>query len=564
VFKTLPASQSDTLAGPDFRRSNKRPRIPNLPPVSSELVIVAASLYFSIFCNQPLWFAMFSGRDWSSASSWLFASSIFIIVTAIHSLLLGLLVNRWTAKPVLVLLLPLSAVAAYYMQHYKVFFDATMLRNVFHTDVKEASELLAVDMFVSVFLYGLLPAVLVMRLDVVKRPLRRAVLLRSGFLLGCTVLIFGGIGLIFQDLAATMRNQKEVRYLITPANLLVSSMRVLASDVADANATRKPVGTDAALAASWARHSKPALLVVVVGETVRAANWGLNGYERQTTPGLAASDVINYPRVSACGTNTEVSLPCMFSPFGRKAYDEKKIRQHESLLHVLEHGGFKTVWLDNQSGCKGVCDGLEQQQIDGRQHTALCDGERCLDEILLEKLDAEIKQTKRNTVVVLHQLGNHGPAYSRRYPESYRRFTPTCDTGDLGKCSRLQIINSYDNAVLYTDHVLQEAIQRLKAQTSYDAAMIYVSDHGESLGEKGFYLHGLPYAIAPKEQTDVPMVMWLSTGFASSFNLDTGCLKQQASRPLSHDHLFHSILGLLQVTTQVYDKSYDLTSTCRG
>lgn len=564
MYKSLLGIPADATVDTKSRSSNFLTRKWHFRSLSTELLIVAASLFFSVFSNGSFWSAMMGGRDWSVANTWLFGCILFVIVTAVHSLLLGLIVNRVTAKPILVLLFPVTAIVTYYMQRYRVFFDPGMLRNVLHTDVKEAKELLSFTLLINTFLYGVLPCILIMRLKLAKRSFRRALLSRLVFLSGCAIIVLGGIALVFQDLSAAMRNQKEVRYLITPDNYLVSSARVLASDAESSRAARIPVGMDAALGASWATRKKPALLIIVVGETARAADWGLNGYAQQTTPELAELGVLNYPHVSSCGTNTEVSVPCMFSPFGRKDYDEKKIRRHESLLHVLERSGFKIIWRDNQSGCKGVCDGLELQQLDSSRHARLCDSERCLDEILLDKLDAKIDQTKGNMVIVLHQLGNHGPAYSRRYPEAFRRFAPTCDTADLGKCTQQQIVNSYDNALLYTDHVLAQTIQKLKAQTTHDAAMIYVSDHGESLGEKGFYLHGLPYAIAPKEQTEVPMVMWLSTGFASSFTLDKACLEKHAVDPISHDYLFHSILGMLQVTTQVYDKSYDLTASCRA
>ncbi|HEX2529921.1 MAG TPA: phosphoethanolamine--lipid A transferase [Burkholderiaceae bacterium] len=532
--------------------------------MSTELLIVAASLFFTVFSNGPFWSAMLGGRNWSAAATWLFAGALFVILTAIHSLLLGLVVTRRTAKPVLLLLFLLTAAAAFYMRRYKVFLDLGMLRNILHTDVNEAKELLSFALFFDIALYGVLPGILVMRLELARRRMRRATLVRIAFLFSAAAVALGGIALVFQDLSSAMRNQKETRYLITPGNYLISSARVLTLATVDAHAARMPLGSDAALGAAWADRKKPALLLLVVGETARAANWGLNGYARQTTPRLAQTDIVNYRHVTSCGSNTEVSLPCMFSPFGRKNYDEEKIHRYESLLHVLKHGGFKTLWRDNQSGCKGVCDGLEQQQLRNSKHATLCNDERCLDEILLENLDVEISKETGNLVVVLHQLGNHGPAYWRRYPETFRRFIPTCDTADLGKCTRQEIVNSYDNALLYTDHFLDRAIRLLKAQTSHHAAMIYVSDHGESLGEKGVYLHGLPYAIAPKEQTEVPMVMWLSAGFASSFGLDTGCLRKHASDPISHDYLFHTTLGMLQVTTQVYDRSYDLSANCHG
>ena len=173
----------------------------------------------------------------------------------------------------------------------------------------------------------------------------------------------------------------------------------------------------------------------MVGETARAQNWGLNGYARQTTPELAKIDgLINFSQMSACGTSTEVSLPCMFSPYGRRNYDEKEIRSHQSLLHVLDHAGVATLWRDNQSGCKGVCDGLPIQRLADAKDAELCNDKRCMDEILVKGFSAQLSPSKGDQVVVLHQLGNHGPSYFERYPPQFKRFTPTCE-GE-GTCRR--------------------------------------------------------------------------------------------------------------------------------
>ena len=375
---------------------------------------------------------------------------------------------------------------------------------------------------------------------------------------------------MFKDFSAQMRNHKELRYLITPAAPLWSLARVLSRDAQAANLPRQPIGADARLGASWAAAKKPALFVIVVGETARAADWGLSrtpgqSPARDTTPELARRAVINFPDVTSCGTNTEVSVPCMFSLQGRRGYDEDAIRGSESLLDVLRHAGLRVVWNDNQSGCKGVCAGVDSMRPDPAALPQLCDGERCLDEALLESSRSLLRDANGNLVLVLHQLGNHGPAYFRRYPDAFRRFTPTCDDEDLSKCSREQIANSYDNALLYTDHVLARSIDMLQELAPrYDTALLYVSDHGESLGENGLYLHGLPYSIAPAEQTRVPMVMWISSGFAARTRLNPACLRTQADRPAAHDNLFHTVLGLLDVRTAVRDDTLDLTATCRS
>lgn len=532
--------------------------------LSVERLAILTSLFFSLACNHRFFSAALANRDWSQPASWLFVAAIFVTITALHAAGLFIVLNRWSAKPVLTILLIVTAAASYYMDKYTVFYNTDMVRNILRTDVKEASELFSLSLCVHMLLYAAVPVVLVWRVRLQRRPWRRAIAIRLLYIVGALALAAGSVMLVFQDFSSLMRNQKEVRYLITPSNYLYSLAGVLVADTDKASAPRIPISADAKLAAGWSKRDKPVLFIMVVGETTRAANWGLNGYAHQTTPELSKLDVMNFAHATSCGTNTEVSVPCMFSPYGRHNYNQKAIRRHESLLHIIDHVGIKTLWRDNQAGCKGVCDGLEEHRLDSSKDPELCDGERCLDEIMLKNLDDEIQKAKNgNLFIVLHQLGNHGPAYYRRYPASMRRFTPTCDTADLSKCTREQIVNSYDNGVLYTDHFLAKTIAYLKKQSSHDTAMLYISDHGESLGENGIYLHGLPYSIAPKEQTHVPMVMWLSQGFVSDFGLNKECLNRKTGDAISQDNLFHSILGMLQIESKYYDKSFDLTVSCR-
>jgi lipid A ethanolaminephosphotransferase len=307
---------------------------------------------------------------------------------------------------------------------------------------------------------------------------------------------------------------------------------------------------------------------MVVGETARAANWGLSGYARQTTPQLAQLPIINFSDVTACGTSTEVSLPCMFAPVGRRQYDEARIRGSESLLHVAARAGVAVHWRDNQSGCKGVCDGLPHDVLGPALAPGLCQDGRCLDEGLLRGLDERLRGlhgSRGTQLLVLHMLGNHGPSYFRRYPPAFERFTPVCRNDDLGGCTRDEIVNAYDNALLYTDHVLATLIGTLASHAGdVDSALLFVSDHGESLGEKNLFLHGVPYVIAPKEQTQVPMVFWQSAGFARSEGLNGDCLRARARQPVQHDHLFHTLLALLDVKTSLYTPELDFTSGCRA
>ncbi len=529
------------------------------PEISTEALILLASAFFALVCNGLFWRNAMA----TNPGSVLFALSLFALLMGVHALLLGLLVWRWNAKVLLTVLFVTTAFATHYMNSFNVYLDADMLRNVLATDHKESSELMTPALLLPLLVYALVPCVLLWRLRLRRRSWGRALLWRLLFLVGVVVVSGAGTLASFQNVSALMRNHREVRYLATPANYLIALKQNLISSNPIKNKPKLPLGTDARTTPR-AADSKPRLLVLVVGETVRAQNWGLNGYARQTTPELAKAGVINFPDMHACGTSTEVSLPCMFSPFGRHDYDAKKIRAHQSLLHVLEHAGIPTLWRDNQSGCKGVCEGLEIQRLDDATKPGLCADGRCMDEILLDDLAAQVRAKPGDRVVVLHQLGNHGPSYFQRYPAQFRQFVPTCDTPDLGKCRRGQIVNSYDNAIRYTDHFLAQTIAALRGMDDYDSAMIYLSDHGESLGEKGLYLHGMPYAIAPDEQTRVPMVMWFSPQFVANRGLDLQCVRERARRRADHDNLFPSVLGLMQVTTSVYERERDVFAGCGG
>lgn len=549
---------------PSHLPANQAPRIIDVawlqrrPCISSEVLILLASLYFTTFSNAAFW-GQALPHPLAQSSLGL---SLLLIITGLHALLLALLVPDRALKPVLTILILVTAVVSHYMSAYGIYFDADMLRNILHTDRKEASELITWRLSIPLLL-ALLPTTLLSRVQVIQRPWRRALLLRAGFVLALVSAMALVAMLAFQPLSSLMRNQHEARYLVAPANYLVSLATVLGHGDPAAKPARTPVGLDAQQIPAAATR-KPRLLVLVVGETARAANWGLDGYERNTTPELAQAHVINFSQVSSCGSATEVSLPCMFSRIGRHDYDAKAIHQQQSLLQVLHHAGIATLWRDNQSGCKHVCDGLPTQALDDAKDPRWCDGQRCLDEILLQGLAEQVATPLRDRVVVLHQLGSHGPNYFERYPSNFERYAPVCRSPDLGQCSRQQIVNAYDNTLTYTDHMLASTIRTLAQLPGYDSAMIYVSDHGESLGEKGLYLHGVPYAIAPSEQTHVPMVMWFSSGFASDTGLDLRCVRERAARPASHDYLFDSVLGIMDVRSHVYDRQWDLFAACRG
>ncbi|MAX33200.1 MAG: lipid A phosphoethanolamine transferase [Halomonadaceae bacterium] len=528
------------------------------PTLSPEGLTALLCLVFTLFYQQAFWQQVTAAEP--ALSTWQLLA-YGLVLTGLQFIVFVLFVSRRTVKPLLSILILLAATVSYYTGHYGTYFDTHMINNVLQTDRQEAGELLTPGFAGYLLLYAGLPLALLWRVRLSNSTWPRALGRRCAYLAGGLAMLAVALMVSYQSLSSLMRNHTELRYLVTPGNALISTGRVLAaSDPLPKQ--RLPIGEDAVRLPR--AGDKPLLMVLVVGETVRAANWGLNGYARQTTPELAKRDVVNFTDVSTCGTSTAVSLPCMFAPNGRDDYDERYIKSHESLLAVLAHAGFNVLWLDNQAGCKGVCDGVAQQSIHPDDHPEQCQNGRCLDEALEEALRRRLDNLEGDTVIVLHELGNHGPSYYQRYPDAFRRFTPTCDSADLNTCSQQAITNSYDNAILYTDSVLDHVIGTLSAQSHHAASLLYLSDHGESLGEHGLYLHGLPYAIAPKEQTQVPMLWWSSAAFDAAVGLDKGCLAMNRDAPLSHANLFHSVLGVLRVESHVQKPQQDITRFCRG
>ena len=543
-------------------------------------VVVLISTWLATACNVPLWREVAQLPGQGSLRGWGFAIAFALIVAAGNAALLSLLAWRWTLKPAASVLVVMAAFGAYFMLAYGVAIDASMLTNVLQTDVKEAGDLLNWRMLATVLALAVPPLWWLLRRPVLRLSTLRHAAHNGLLLAGAIAVIVVCLLLVFQDFASTMRNHTKLRYLINPLNSVYALGNIATKPLRMDTSKLLPLGRDAQLGASYAGQAKPPLLVLVLGETGRSGNFGINGYERNTTPLLAArTDLVSARNAWSCGTSTAASVPCMFSHLGRTGY-EARAANFESLIDVLHHAGLAVLWVDNQSGCKGVCDRIGETLTSAPKSPtpdpALCPGGECLDRVMLQDLDTRVaalpaEQRQRGTVVVLHQMGSHGPAYSKRSAPEHKRFLPECTSTALQECERQQVVNAYDNSIVETDAFLDGVIQWLstrggKAQT----AMMYVADHGESLGENNLYLHGLPYAIAPDVQKQVPMFLWLSEGLwsvsAAKPVLDENCVlqKRQAApqETPAHDHLFHTVLGLLGVKTKLYEAEWDLLKAC--
>ena len=541
-------------------------------PISPFGAALLAALWIAGIGNLALWRAMADLPEVANARGLAFGIGFGVAIAAIHVALFSLLAWRWTLKPVITLFLLAAAGGAYFMLSYGVVIDRSMMVNVLLTDGREARELLSLRMLGALLVLGVLPAALLWRARIAwTTPLRQLRQNAIVFAAACAVLASAG-GLFFQDLSATMRNHTQLRYLINPLNSFYALAIVGRQPVQRSGVAVLPLGEDAHLPA-LAAGAKPPLMVMVVGETARADHIGLNGYARDTTPRLGSEPgVASLRNVWSCGTNTAASVPCMFSNLGREAFENRPANT-EGLADVLQRAGYAVLWLDNQAGgCKGVCDRVPKVDYRALQAAApeLCQGDECFDEVMLRGLDERIarlpaERRARGVVVFLHQMGSHGPAYYQRTPAAFKKFLPECTTNALQQCQREEVVNAYDNTIAYTDHFLASTIDWLKTrEAQWAPALVYVSDHGESLGENNLYLHGLPYRFAPDVQKHVPWISWFSPQFERQSGVATACLKAKADERLSHDDYFHSALGLLNVQTRVYEAARDIGASCRA
>jgi lipid A ethanolaminephosphotransferase len=348
------------------------------------------------------------------------------------------------------------------------------------------------------------------------------------------------------------REHKTVRFYANPSYYLYSAVEYLSDIFHRPNGAVAAIGTDARIPPT---DQDRELIIVVVGEAARADRFSLNGYARETNPLLKQEDVISFTNVHSCGTSTAVSVPCMFSVFGHGRFTSNNAISSENLLDVLTHAGVHVLWRDNNSDSKGVAVRVPYQNFKQDNTNTICDVE-CRDEGMLVGLQDYVNsEPGGDIVIVLHQMGNHGPAYYKRYPKAFEKFTPVCASVELEQCSLEEISNAYDNAILYTDYFLSKVIAFLKHNDDhFETAMVYVSDHGESLGENGLYLHGLPYALAPEAQTHVPAILW----FGRNYHVDRAELRQHVSHPYTHDNIFHTVLGLMEIQSSVYKRDLDL------
>ncbi|KAF1021140.1 MAG: Phosphoethanolamine transferase EptA [Paracidovorax wautersii] len=568
-------STSPTAGGRAFspidalRRQWRQPR-------HAQTVALVLAVWLVLTANWPLWTMLPRLDGYSGSVAWL-VLMFAPLALAGCTLLLAFVAWPRGMKPLWMLLLVLAAVVQYFMLSYGTVIDTSMVLNVFQTNASESRALFNPRLLLQVLLVAGLPCLWLAQVPVVRDGFWRNLARTLGLMLACLALMAAVVLPAYRELAPVVRNNMTLRFVLNPVNAVLGVINVKVKPLFSHPRPFASIAAGAALGASYtqagAASAKPPLFVLVVGETGRGDHYALNGYARDTNPELTKLGVQSWHNAWSCGTNTQASVPCMFSHLGKDAFEHRAV-DYDNLLDVLQAAGLGVLWVDNQAGCKGVCERVPNDSTADRADTAdgqrLCSDGECLDEMLLGGLDERVaklppERRQRGVVVVLHQMGSHGPAYYRRSSteSNTKVFLPECTTNALANCTQEALINVYDNSIRYNDRMLAQTIGWLKQHAvANEVGLLYLSDHGESLGEMGIYLHGLPYAIAPDAQKHIAVINWPGT-LAARTRIDPQCVNGTLDTRVTHDNMYHTVLGLMDVQSPTYQRQLDMFQSCR-
>ncbi len=532
--------------------------------ISSGQFILLVSVFITLLNNQVFFSRLSERLDLTTFQGGGYALTIYVVIMMVIALLLFVVGQKFLLKSLVIILLLFSATLSYFTQEIGVIFDIDMVRNTVETikdnNQQEATELLSYPLIKHIFFYGVLPSLFVLWVNISYKKIFKELLTRVMYILGLGAIVVALIMMNFKYTTYFSRENRDLRVYLTPLYAFDSIKGYVKSEQRKHKAPLKIIGKDAK---QNKRSAQRSIGIMVVGETSRAENYSLNGYGRETNPKLKKESIIYYKNTSSCGTSTAYSVPCMFSLLDRGDYSPVKASLQSNSLDILEKAGVEVIWIDNNSSCKGVCERTGEINIRKNpdpKSPFYSNGEE-FDEVLVGKMDDVLSSMngQQDVLVVLHVLGSHGPKYYKRYPDEFSVFEPACKKSSPQECTDQEIVNTYDNTILYTDHVISQFIKYLKEkQDEHDTFLIYASDHGESLGENGVYLHGLSYFLAPKAQTHVPMLSWFSEQYIQNQKIDLPAMRNKQDDKLSHDNLSHSLLSAFSVETKVYKSGHDL------
>lgn len=531
--------------------------------LTTNQLLLLTCCYIAFILNIPFLVKMTGAITKLDNYSVLFLLSLPIFLLSLTIIIQGTLSFRWVTKPILITTVLCSSLIFYGTLTYGIVFDYGMIQNTIETDSAEALSYVNLHAILFLIIFGLIPSLIIYSVQLTYKPFLKELLSRVKLIALSIGTVFLLAAFFYSNYAAVGRNNKDLIGYITPYKMVDSSFKFLQKHYFYPPLEFKILDTMPSIErVSKKKH----VTVMVLGETARAQSFSLNGYEKPTNQYTEKQGVVSFSNMSSCGTATAVSVPCMFSRLDKQHYDKRIATAQQNVVDLIHLAGADVLWISNNNGsCKGVCTRVKTEQIDTNKTNPLCDGEYCYDEALLKPLSAKLNDlSSENTLIVLHMIGSHGPTYFKRYPSEKRLFTPDCQRSDIQNCSEEQLVNTYDNTIAYTDFVLSKIISELDQlanEGKIETSLLYISDHGESLGESGAYLHGLPYAFAPQEQTHIPMIYWADS---MQTDLSMSCLNAISESAITHDNIFDALLSIMSVRTTVYTSNNDPFIHCKS
>lgn len=485
-----------------------------------------------IFFHYPFFKFVFNNLDYRSVNGIFIITSLVILMLVLNSLVFFLIffLSRVVGKILLVLFFIINSIAVYFVNTYSVIIDESMIGNILNTNFEESSSFFSLKLIVYLILLGVIPSIYIIKAKIINVTLKR-------FFINISLALLFILGLVIANANNILwidKNSKTLGGLAMPWSYTVNISLFYIHEY-------KKNEKEIILPDATIRDNEKSVVVLVIGESARSQNFSLYGYEKNTNPLLSKIPNLFHFNANSSATYTTAGVKSIL-----EHTDTNDL--YEILPNYLYRNDVEVIWRTSNWGEPPIH--IKNYQKRDALKTN-CTGEGCnYDEVLLTGLKEQIlASTKNKILIVLHTSTSHGPTYSKKYPAQFETFKPVCNSVELGNCSTTELINAYDNTIVYTDYILSNVIEDLKQLKEFKSTMIFVSDHGESLGEKNLYMHGLPMSIAPKEQYEIPFIVWLS---------DNSSKQLKPNKLLSQNHVFHSVLNFLNIESPVYKEDMNI------
>ena len=496
----------------------------------THFVLVMSLLNF-LFFHLPFYKFVINNVDYKSGNGILLIFSLMILMLVLNAFVFYLIfsLSQYVGKFLLVLFFIINAIAVYFINTYSVIIDESMIGNVFNTKYEEASSFFSIKLIVYIVLLGIIPSIYIIKAKINTVTWKKFLTTSSLTLLFILMIVFvNATNVLWID-----KNSKTLGGLAMPWSYTVNISLFYTHQY---QKNQKEI----LLPNATIKDNQKSVVVLIIGESARSQNFSLYGYQKNTNPLLSKTPNVFHFEANSSATYTTAGVKSILE---YKDTDDL----YEILPNYLYRNNVDVIWRTSNWGEPPVHIKKYQKK---EELKANCKGELCdYDEILLSGLNEQILASKKNKIlIVLHTSMSHGPTYSKKYPSQFETFKPVCNSVELGKCSQTELINAYDNTIVYTDYILSRVIEDLKQLKEFKSTMIFVSDHGESLGEKNLYMHGLPMSIAPKEQYEIPFIVWVSDGSK----------QLKPNKIVSQNHVFHSVLNFLGIQSPIYDEEMNI------